>query len=72
MRATALEHGRDPDAIELTTGGNGAIGANALAEVAALAELGVDRVILPAFLFSKNPTEDLARYGDEVIAPSQG
>ena len=71
VRATAEEHGRDPDAIELTTGGNGAIGSGALAEVEALAALGVDRVIVPSFLFWANPAEELARYGDEVIAPSQ-
>ena len=37
MRASALEHGRDPDAIEMTTGGNGAVGSGALDEVKALA-----------------------------------
>ena len=69
-RATAEEHGRDPDAIEMTTGGGGAVGSGALAEVEALSELGVDRVVVPAFLFWGNPEEDLARYRDEVIAPS--
>ncbi len=67
-RRTAEEHGRDPDAIELTTGGNGAIGSGALAEVEALAALGVERVILPAFLFWADPEESLGRYGDDVIA----
>jgi hypothetical protein len=68
VRSTAEDQGRDPDGIELTTGGNGAIGEGALAEVEALAELGVERVVLPSFLFWGNPTEDLARYGEEVIA----
>lgn len=68
VRSTAEKQGRDPDGIELTTGGNGAIGEHALAEVEALAELGVERVVLPSFLFWGNPTEDLARYGEEVIA----
>ncbi len=68
VRATATAAGRDPDAIELTTGGNGAIGAGALDEVAALADLGVDRVIIPSFLFFKDTADGLARYGDEVIA----
>lgn len=72
VKATAEEHGRDPEAIEFTTGGNGAIGGNALAEVEALAALGVDRVILPSFLFWGNPAEDLARYGEDVIAKSKG
>ncbi|MGI9578055.1 MAG: LLM class F420-dependent oxidoreductase [Microthrixaceae bacterium] len=68
VRSTAEDQGRDPDGIELTTGGNGAIGERALAEVEALAELGVERVVLPSFLFWGHPTEDLARYGEEVIA----
>jgi probable F420-dependent oxidoreductase len=70
MRATAKEHGRDPDAIEISSGGNGAIGGGALDEVKALADLGVTRVILPAFLFWNDTAEALARYGDEVIARS--
>ena len=68
MRASAREHGRDPDAIEVSTGGNGAIGPGALDEVRALAELGVDRVIVPSFAFFADPAADLARYGEEVIA----
>lgn len=68
MRATAVDAGRDPDAIELTAGGLGAVGEQALDEVAALAELGVGRVILPAFLFWRDPAADLARYAEDVIA----
>ncbi len=67
-RATAKEHGRDPDAIEMTTGGNGAVGGRALDEVKALADIGADRVIVPAFLFYADAADGLARYGDEVIA----
>jgi probable F420-dependent oxidoreductase len=67
-RATARQAGRDPDAIEMSTGGNGALGDGALDEVRALADLGVDRVIVPSFAFWSNPRDDLARYGDEVIA----
>lgn len=70
MRATAREHGRDPARIELTTGGNGAIGPTALDEVKALRDLGVDRVILPSFVFWKDPVDTLRRYGDDVIAGS--
>ncbi len=68
MRETARAHGRDPDAIELTTGGNGAIGSRALDEVKALADLGVARVVLPAFLFFQDPHAALGRYYDEVIS----
>jgi probable F420-dependent oxidoreductase len=68
VRSTAREHGRDPDAIELTTGGQGAVGSRALEEVKALADMGVSRVILPSFMFWGDPEDALARYGDEVIA----
>ena len=68
VRDTAVEHGRDPDAIELTAGGNGAIGPNALDEVRALADLGVHRVVLPSFLFWKDPAAAFGRYHDDVIA----
>ena len=71
VRTTAKEHGRNPDAIEMTTGGNGAVGGRALDEVKALADIGVARVILPAFLFYRDTTDALARYGDEVISRTQ-
>lgn len=67
-RDTAREHGRDPAAIEMTTGGNGAIGSGALDEVKRLADLGTHRVIVPSFLFLAETEDALARYGDEVIA----
>ena len=68
VRDTATEHGRDGSKIEMTTGGNGAIGANALDEVKALADIGTDRVILPSFLFFGDTADALARYGDDVIS----
>jgi probable F420-dependent oxidoreductase len=68
-RTTARAHGRDPAAIEITAAGNGAIGSRALDEVRALGDLGVDRVVVPAFLFAKD-LDALARYGDDVIAPA--
>jgi probable F420-dependent oxidoreductase len=68
VRDTAREHGRDPDAIEMTTGGNGAIGPGALDEVEALAAIGTARVILPAFLFYRDTATAIARYGEEVIS----
>lgn len=70
-RGAAEAAGRDPAALELTTGGNGAIGSGALDEVEALARLGVDRVVVPSFAFWGDP-EALARYGDEVIARAGG
>jgi probable F420-dependent oxidoreductase len=67
-RRTASESGRDPEALELTTGGRGAIGPNALAEVQALRDLGVHRVVVPAFLFFRDTAAALAAYGEAVIA----
>ena len=68
VRETAEAEGRDPAAVELTCGGNGVFGPGALDEVAALAGLGVDRVVVPSFLFWKDTAEALAKFGDEVIA----
>jgi probable F420-dependent oxidoreductase len=68
VRDTARQCGRNPDAIEMTTGGNGAIGPNALNEVKGLSDIGVARVIVPSFLFYRDTADSLARYGDEVIS----
>ena len=68
VRSTAQEHGRDPSSIQLTSGGRGAVGSRAAEEVELLAAMGVDRVILPGFLFWNDTDEALARYGDEVIS----
>lgn len=68
VRESAEAEGRDPEAIELTCGGNGVLGPGALDEASALAALGVDRIVVPSFLFWKDTTESLARYADEVIA----
>ena len=69
MRAAATEAGRDPDSIELTSGGDDALGPNALDGVARLADLGVERIVIPPLAFdAPNIHDALARYGDEVIA----
>jgi probable F420-dependent oxidoreductase len=69
MRSTAREHGRDPDAIEVTAGGNGALGSKALDEVKALADLGVSRVVVPPLAYDpEGQRSAFATYGDEVIA----
>jgi probable F420-dependent oxidoreductase len=70
-RTSARDAGRDPDALQFTTGGRGAVGERALDEVDALAKLGVTRVVVPAQLFFKEPIEGIARYGADVIARSQ-
>lgn len=67
-RQTAADNGRDPDAIEMTSGGNGIVGPKSLDEIKQLAELGVSRVIVPAFNFYRDCAATIARYGEEVIA----
>ena len=69
-RSSADAFGRDGDALEITSGGLGAVGERALDEVAALAAMGVDRIIVPAFHFYRGTNEALARYGAEVIGPA--
>ena len=69
MRKTAVEHGRDPDAIEITSGGQGALGSGALDEVKRLADLGVSRVIIPPLAFDiEGQRAQFGRYFDEVIS----
>jgi hypothetical protein len=43
-------------------------GPGALDEAGALAALGVDRIVVPSFLFWKDTVASLAQFGDEVIA----
>jgi probable F420-dependent oxidoreductase len=64
MRAAARDAGRDPDAIEVTTGAppdpDG---------LARLADLGVSRVVVPPPAFDAGGVRaGLARYGDDVIS----
>jgi probable F420-dependent oxidoreductase len=69
MRAAATEAGRNPDDIEITTGGNGALGSGALEEVKRLADMGVSRVIIPPLAFDvEGQRTAFAQYGEEVIA----
>ena len=70
VRDTAVEHGRDPSTIEFTAGG-AAIGGGASQVIDELAEIGVERVVLPAFLFWNDTADAMARYGDEVISKHQ-
>ena len=68
--ATALEHGRDPEAIEITTGGAAAFAPDPVAALRELeAGVGVHRVVIPPLSF--DPREigaALGRFGDDVIA----
>lgn len=69
MRRSAEEHGRDPDDIEVTSGGDGALGRRALDEVKALADMGVRRVIIPPLSFdAAGQREAFGRYAEDVIS----
>ena len=67
-RNAAADAGRDPEGLEITRGGRGVFGPGALDEVAALADLGVDRVVVPSFLFYADTADALAAFGADVIA----
>ncbi|HEX4866743.1 MAG TPA: TIGR03619 family F420-dependent LLM class oxidoreductase [Acidimicrobiales bacterium] len=68
-RRTAVEHGRHPDDLVITAGGAGAVGAGALDEVKALADLGVSRVVIWPLAFDpEGQRRAFGRYGEEVIA----
>ncbi|MET0902741.1 MAG: LLM class F420-dependent oxidoreductase [Acidimicrobiales bacterium] len=69
MRKAAVDAGRDPDDIEITTGGNGALGPGALDEVKRLEDLGVSRVIIPPLAFDvEGQRTAFAQYADDVIS----
>ena len=71
MRTAAEQAGRDPDAIEVTSGLASFQGDEALEEVGRLAEIGVDRLMIPPLSFDSSQLRDLlAAFGDNVIARS--
>jgi probable F420-dependent oxidoreductase len=68
MRRAADEAGRDPDAIEFTTGTPALMGDGAVAEIERLAGLGVDRVVISPPTFDPAAIGDaLGQYGETVI-----
>jgi probable F420-dependent oxidoreductase len=67
IRAECERNDRDPDEIEYTVGG-----ARTADEAAGMAELGVDRCTVAIRSKDLNEVRDeLARFGDEVIAPTR-
>ena len=69
MRREAEAHDRDPDAIEVTWAGDLTTGEDPLAAAQALATKGVSRVMVPSFLFWRDPDESLAAFGESVVTP---
>lgn len=70
VREAAEEAGRDPDSIEVTYGSAEVFGSDPVGAVQELADAGVDRVVVPAFLHMGDPATSLAAFGEEVIAPT--
>jgi len=69
MRAAALDHDRDPDAIEITTGGAAAFAPDPVAALKELEEIGVDRVVIPPLSFDvEGIGPALEQFGQHVIA----
>ncbi|MFA9564747.1 MAG: hypothetical protein ACERLM_08595, partial [Acidimicrobiales bacterium] len=67
VRQTAAEAGRDPEAIEITTGSAAVLGDDPKGAVEELAAQGADRVIVPAFLFMRDTADTLAEFAAKVI-----
>lgn len=69
MRASAEEHGRDPDAIEVTAGSRSIVGGDPVEAAEKLAAIGVHRLIVPPLAFDAASAPDAyAAFGDDVIA----
>jgi probable F420-dependent oxidoreductase len=69
VRSTATDAGRDPADIEITTGGNAAFAPDPVEALGRLADLGVDRVVIPPLSF--NPDDigaALGGFSERVIA----
>jgi probable F420-dependent oxidoreductase len=69
MREAAEAAGRDPSAIELTTGGAAAFAPDPVEALGELAEMGVSRVVIPPLAYNLEALPDaLAQFGENVIA----
>jgi probable F420-dependent oxidoreductase len=67
VRQTAADAGRDPAAIEISYGSEELMGPGAADAAQELAAVGVDRAIVPSFLFLGDPEGQLAEYGERVV-----
>ncbi len=68
MRTAAVEAARDPSSVEVTVSSYCVAPEEAVADVAALGDLSVSRVIIPAALFEGDVASALLHYGEQVIA----
>lgn len=70
VRGTAIDHGRDPDAIELSASSlafNGSDLGAVRDAVAELQSIGANRMIIPAFRFATGGTRAFATFAEQVI-----
>ncbi|HEV7720213.1 MAG TPA: LLM class F420-dependent oxidoreductase [Iamia sp.] len=70
VRQTAADAGRDPEAIEITAGSAEVMGEDPVGAVQELAAIGVDRVVVPSFIFLRSPADDLAAFAEKAITPT--
>jgi len=69
MREAAEAEGRDPAAIEVTTGGAAAFAPDPVEALGELADMGVSRVVIPPLSYDVDALPDaLAQFGENVIA----
>ncbi len=67
VRQTAADHGRDPEAIEITFGSQGLFGDDPKGAMEELAAAGVSRTILPSLVFMGDDHADkLAEWGEKL------
>lgn len=69
-RQTAADCGRDPEAIEITFGSAEVLGDDPVGAVQELEAKGVDRVVVPSFVFLDDTAGSLASFGERAIAPT--
>lgn len=67
---SAIEAGRDPEDLVVTSWSAGVLGDDPIGAVEELASQGVDRVVVPSFVFLDDTVESLREFGQRVIAPT--
>jgi len=70
VRQTAADHGRDPEAIEMTAPHPGLFGSDPVGAAQELASIGVTRSIVPAFLIARgSPADGAAKLAETILQP---
>jgi probable F420-dependent oxidoreductase len=72
MRDSAVQHGRDPSRVEITTFAQAHLESDPVGAVEELAALGVDRVLMVAGALGDRPAADaIEALADQVVKPGQ-